>query len=71
MFGPVGEVLNRLDEGATEMREVVFDAWGNFGVGVPADKAVPGEPAQRLSEHLAGDAADKIDQLAVSARAAA
>ena len=36
-----------------------------------ADQAVSAEPAQRLSEHLAADAADELDQIAMATRALA
>jgi hypothetical protein len=61
VFGPLGEVLDGLDEGATEIGEGVFDSGGHFGVGVAADQAVPDEPAQCLSEDFARDSADEID----------
>ena len=61
VFGPVGEVLNKLDEGAAEFGEVVLDSWRDFGVGVAADQAVAGESSQRVGEDLSGDAADEFD----------
>ena len=55
-----------LDEGPAEVGQAVFDPPRRFGMAF--DKTVVLEPAQRLGEDLARDAADEVDQLTVLAR---
>ncbi len=63
--GPGGEPLDGVDEGLAEVGETVLDVPRRLGM--TFDQAVVPEPAQRLGEHLARDAADQADQLSVSA----
>lgn len=64
--GPGREDLDGVDEGPAEVGEAVLDVAGCFGVAF--DQAVLLESAQCLSEDLAGDTADEVDELAVPAR---
>ena len=62
---PVIQNLDGLDEGPAQVGEAVLDPPWRFGMAF--DQAVLLEPAQRLGEDLARDAADEVDELTVSA----
>jgi len=66
---PFGEYVDRFDQRLAERGERVLDAGRHLGVGVADDQPVRLEPPERLGEHLAGNAADQLDQLAVAHRA--
>jgi hypothetical protein len=54
--GPVANAGENVDQCLTEWREGVVDCGGDGCVGVTGDQAVALEAAQRLSQHLLGDA---------------
>jgi hypothetical protein len=63
--GPGVQDLDGLDEGPAEVGEAVLDL--PWRLRPPFNQAVMLEPAQRLGENLAGDAADEVNELTVPA----
>jgi predicted glycoside hydrolase/deacetylase ChbG (UPF0249 family) len=64
-LGPVSQHRDRVDQGTAELGELVFDSGRGLGVGMPGHQPAALEPAQRVREHLVGNAADQPGQLAV------
>lgn len=58
--------MDRFDQRGSERGEFVLDARRRLGVRDAADESVRFQTSQRLGEHLAGDAADQLGQVAVA-----
>jgi chitin disaccharide deacetylase len=67
-LGPLSQHRDRADQGTAERGELIFDSGRGLGVGMAGHQPAALEPAQRVREHLAGDAADQPGQLAVPSR---
>src|SRR4029079_13022698 len=60
---PAPEQAREAREGTAERREPVFDARRNLGIALAADERIALELAQRLDQHLLGDAVDAAADL--------